>query len=304
MFFFHREPKPFDTGFVSVGQGHDLYYQQFGNPKGRVVLSFHGGPGGSGRVKHVTHYNLKKWRVILFDQRGCGGSRAKDPFENNTPMATVHDAKVILDTLKIKGKITVAGSSYGTSLALLFAETFPNRVEQMILMSVFLMRPQDCAWVSRDSRLFYPDLMDEMQRQAGRKGIVAYYHRLIFSDKYRDIQQALKYYGSYEHQLGKTDPSFDPTPALTDGKIQSTRIYLDYEKNHFFVSDNQILDHIGKIKHIPALIIHNRLDFCCPVCEAYDLHRALPKSRLVIVPDKGHGSAKLFKTADKEIARL
>ena len=304
MFFFHREPKPFDTGFVPVGQGHQLFYQQFGNPKGRIVLSFHGGPGGCGRSKHVLHYNLKKWRVILFDQRGCGGSRAVDPMADNTPLSAVHDADTILKYLKIKKKITVAGASYGSSLALLFAEAYPKRVEQLILTSVFLMRPVDYKWVSEGSRLFYPDLMAEMQQQAGRKGIIEYYHRLIFSDKYRDIQQALKYYGSYEYQLGKLDPSFEPTPALTDGKIQSTRIYLDYEKNDFFVSDNQILDHIDKIKNIPALIIHNRLDFCCPVCGAYDLHRALPKSRLIIVPDIGHGSAKLFKVLDREIARL
>lgn len=166
------------------------------------------------------------------------------------------------------------------------------------------MRKQDVDWVDYQSRIFYPDLIDEMRRQAGSKDIVPFYHKLIFSDKYKDLQQALKYFGSYENQLGQLDPSFDKTPALTDEEIRSCRIYLHYEKNHFFVKENQILADIDKIKHIPTLIVHNRLDFICPPDEAYDLHQALPKSTLTLVPDKGHGTPKLFACLDKEIQKL
>ena len=302
--FFKKEPQPYDTGYVTVDHGHQLYYQQFGNPKGRVVLSFHGGPGGCGRAKHAAHYDLKKYRVILFDQRGCGKSLYKDAFLENTSMATVRDGMVVLKHLKVKGKVILAGSSFGVALVLLFAETYPNRVSQLILSSVFLMRPLDAEWVTTQSRLFYPDLMDEMRAQAKSDKLIPYYHKLIFSEKYKDIQRAQKYYCSYEKQLGQLNPSFDKTPALTDAAIQFSRIYMHYEKNHFFVSSNQIMDHIHKIRHIPALIVHNRLDFCCPVAQAYDLHKALPKSKLFIVPDRGHGSPLMFKILDREIKKL
>ena len=302
--FFKKEIRPFDTGYVPVDNGHQIFYQQFGNPNGDIVLSFHSGPGGSGKAKHVSHYDLKKYRVILFDQRGCGKSLFKDAFKENTSWRSVEDGMAILNHLKIKGKITISGASFGAGLALLFSETYPNRVKQIILNSVFLMRPKDAEWVSRDSYIFYPDLMDEMRHQAKAENVVPYYYKLLFSEKYKDIQQAQKYYGSYERLLGEVNPSFDKTPALTDSYIQSGRIYLYYEVNKFFVSDNQILDNISKIKHIPTLIVHNRLDFCCPVYQAYDLHKALPKSKLVIVPDKGHSSSLLFKTLDKEIRKI
>ena len=302
--FFKKEPKPYNVGYVAVDHGHQIYYQQFGNPKGRVVLSFHGGPGGCGRAKHASHYDLSKYRVILFDQRGCGKSLYKDAFSENTSMAAVHDGMAVLNHLKIKGKITLAGASFGVGLALLFAEEYPNRVAQLILSSVFLMRPKDAEWVSTQSRLFYPDLIDEMRAQAKSDNVVPFYYKLIFSEKYKDIQQAQKYYCSYENQLGSLTPSFEKTPALTDAAIQYSRIYMYYEKNHYFISSNQIMDHIDKIRHVPTLIVHNRLDFCCPVSQAYDLHKALPKSKLIIVPDKGHGSPLMFKILDREIKKL
>ncbi len=302
--FLHRTPKPYDTGWLPTDNGHEIYYQQFGHPKGTPVLLFHGGPGGCGRAKNATHYDLKKWRVILFDQRGCGQSRYTDLLRDNTAPAAVRDAMALLTHLKIKGKITVGGGSYGAGLALLFAETYPNRVKQLILNSVFLMRRQDVEWVSHDSRLFYPDLIDEMRRQAGSTDIVSFYHRLIFSDKYLDLQQAQKYYGAYEHMLGQTEAAFDKTPALTDAGIRFTRIYLHYEKNDFFVQENQILKNIATIRDIPTLIVHNRLDFCCPVVQAYDLAQSLSHAKLVIVPDKGHSSPLLFTTLTREIKKI
>ena len=300
---FKRPTKPYDTGYVPVGKGHQLFYQQVGNPKGEVVLSFHGGPGSCAKAKHTSHYDLKKYRVILFDQRGCGLSKYQDAFANNTTMDTIHDGMAILDYLKIKGKITVAGASFGSGLALLFAETYPTRVKQIIVNSLFLMRPKDAAWVSRDCQVFYPDLIDEMHRIAKSDDIVPFFYKMAFSDKYKDIQVAKKYYGSFERELGSLTPSFKPQ-TLSDDSVQSLRIYMLYEKNLYFVKPNQIMENIQKIKNIPTLIVHNRLDFICPVYMAYELHKALPKSKLVIVPDKGHASPQLFKVLDAEIKKL
>lgn len=302
--FLKRSPRPYDTGYVPVGQGHQLFYQQVGNPNGEVVLSFHSGPGSRAKAKHTSHYDLKKYRVILFDQRGCGLSKYTDAFRCNTTMDTIRDGIAILDHLKVKGKVIVAGASFGSGLAILFAETYPTRVKQIIINSVFLMRHKtDSMWTSRDCRLFYPDLMDEMRSIAKSDNIVPFFHKMAFSDKYKDIQIAKKYYGTFERELGSLTPSFK-SQSLTDESVQSLRVYLHYEKNLFFVEPNQIMDNIDKIKSIPALIVHNRLDFVCPVYMAYDLHRALPKSRLIIVPDKGHASPLLFKILDAEIKKL
>lgn len=302
--FFKRIPKSFNTGYLDVGDGHQIYYQQFGNPKGIPVLSFHGGPGGSSKAKHVTHYNLKKYRVVVFDQRGCGCSLFKDAFFKNTTKATIKDAKLLLEHLGIKGKIIVNGASFGASLALLFAETYPELIKHIIVSSVFLMRPEDAEWVTHMSRIFYPDFIDPMREMAHSKDIVSYFHKLIFSKKGSDIKKAQKYYGTYEMQLGKLSPTWANDPDLTEEAIRSTRIYLHYEKNKFFVGSDEILGHIKRIQKIPTLIVHNRLDFCCPVVGAYELHQKLPKSKLVIVPSKGHGSALLFKILDQEIAAL
>ncbi len=300
---FKKEPKPFDTGLLDVGNGHEIYYQQFGNPTGVPVLTFHGGPGGSARVKLTNSFDLKKYRVLLFDQRGCGRSVAKNPVKDNTPAFSVQDAADLLDHLKIKGKIVICGGSFGATLALLFAETYPERTGVLLLNSVFLGRKKDIEWVDKDSGYFYPDMMDTLRQKAGSNDTITAYHKMIFSEKYKDLQRVLTYFGEYEHMLGKLNPAFPDKPVpVTDGGIAWAQIALTYEKNKMFLKENQILNNIARIKNKPCLICHNRLDMVCPVEQAWLVHRAMTRSKLIIVPSEGHSSPQLHAVRKKEIA--
>ncbi|MDR1476959.1 MAG: alpha/beta fold hydrolase [Rickettsiales bacterium] len=305
MFFglFKREPKPYDAGWLYVGDGHEIAYYQYGNPHGKPVLSFHGGPGGSAKFKYAAFHDLKKKRVILFDQRGCGQSKFKDMLRNNTTQDTLRDAEKLLAHLGVKGKITVAGGSFGSTCALLFAQKNPKRVERIIVNSVFLARRRDFVeWGYEDAKRFYPDIIERLENMAGSKPIVKYFHGLLFSSDRKKELEALKYYGCLEESLGALEPKFElPPKDKIDAYVKGLKIFMHYETNAMFIKENQILADARKIKHIPTFIAHNRLDMICPFEQAWVLHKALPKSKLLIVPDHGHGSDMQTKTFKKFI---
>ncbi len=299
--FFKRNIKPYDEGLLSESDGHKIAYYQYGNPKGKPVLYFHGGPGGSAKSKYAKLFDLKKYRFIAFDQRGCGNSVYQDLLEENTSYNTISDAKNLLKYLSIEEPVIVYGCSWGSTLALLFAEKYPKSVSALILNAVFLARKYDYSWVSVESERFYPDLWEIMRSKVKQNDVLPEYRKLLFSKRKNENLKALKYVGSYEYLLGTLDPKFPKLTAVDEKELNSARIYFYYEKNRYFMKENQILQNISKIKKLKCLILHNRLDFCCPVKQAWDLHKAMPKSKLKIVADYGHISAKLFKSTAKEI---
>ncbi len=298
---FNRMPKPFDEGFLPSENGHSVYYVQYGNPDGEPVLSFHGGPGGSSRPKYAKLFDLKKYRFIQFDQRGCGQSKFADLLDHNDTPALLSDAMRLIKHLNIDKKIISHGASWGSTMALLFAENNPQMVKKIIVSSVFLARPCDADWVRRDSERFYPDLWDEMRSHTRHREVYDGYYRLLFSPRIKDNLVALSYLGSYEYKLGQLNPQFTPLSELDEDALRMSRIYFHYDRNGFFIGANQILKNAAKIKHIPTLILHNRMDFCCPVKQAWDLHKALPKSKLTILPEYGHSSPKLIKEVKKQL---
>lgn len=296
--------KPFNSGLLAESDGHKIAYYQYGNPKGKPVLVFHGGPGGSAKSKYAKLFNSKKYRVICFDQRGCGNSQYQDLLEENTSYNTLSDAKHLLKFLNIDEPVILYGCSWGSTLALMFAEKYPKSVSSIIVVSVFLARKYDIDWVAKESERFYPDLWNIMRSKVKQNEIMGEYRKLLYSKRKSENLKALKYIGSYEYQLGKLEPEFPKLTKVDEKELNSARIYFHYEKNHYFMKENQVLANISKIKKLKCLILHNRLDFCCPVKQAWDLAAALPKSKLKIVPDYGHISAKLFKTTEKEIAEF
>lgn len=287
--------KPVQTGFLPVVDGHRIYYQCFGNKKGIPVLSFHGGPGGSSRAKHAAVWPMNKYYVILFDQRACGKSTAERPFYKNTVFDTVCDGVRLLKHLNITQKVIVAGGSYGATCAVLFAEENAARVRRLVVNSVFLGRPQDYRLSSPTAPLFYPDVLHLFQKQSGGMDIETYYDKLLFSKKRADNERAVRYWGAFEHQLGVLNPLF-PRRPVSDADVLRARLMRHYVKNRFFLKRNQLIDNAKRLAGIPALIVQNRLDFCCPPAQAYELHRALKRSRLILIPDRGHGSEVLFHT--------
>lgn len=284
--------KVFSQGYLPEFEGHKIYYQQMGNPKGEPVIYFHGGPGGSCKNSHGKYFNLKKQRIIMFDQRGCNRSKADDPINLNDTKRLVKDGKHLLEYLEINEPVIVAGGSWGATLALLFAEKYPDCVKQICLYAVFLARREDMKWMLRGSGLFYPDLLEEIRHQSEGENPYTHYARLIFTDDLGSIQTAIKYMIHYEYQLGRLDAAFNDV-SIDNNIINSARISLYYAANQYFLTDNEILKNIEKIQHIPTFIVHNRLDMCCPLKGAWDLYRSLDNAEIEIIAELGHVGSKL-----------
>lgn len=290
--------KVFNKGYLPEFEGHKIYYQQVGNPQGEPVLFFHGGPGDHAKTSHADYFNLKKQQIIMFDQRGCGHSESEDPTSLNDTKRLLKDAKRLLEHLNINEPIIVSGVSWGSTLALLFAEKYPELTKQLALFSVFLARREDMDWILKQSSLFYPDLLEEIYRQSEGEHPYTHYAKQIFSEDLGAIQTAVKYMVHYEYQLGRLDAKFQDV-RIDNDVINSARISLYYAANRYFLEENEILNNTKKIKHIPTLIVHNRLDMCCPLKSAWELYRSLDNAKIEIIADLGHGGKKLKAAAKK-----
>ena len=296
-FFFNLRQKcikPFHTGYLPEQDGHCIFFQQIGNPKGIPVISFHGGPGSESKPRHAAAFNLKKYHVILFDQRGCGKSTFTDFLYKNTAQEIIKDAARLLDYLNIKQKVIAAGGSAGSTWALLFAQTYPERVKALLINSIFLGRKKDAADMSPIAPFFYPDILDKFQQMAKKENQFDYFYRLLFSEKRADNEKALRYYGSFEEMVGGMDVSFD-NADLSEEALRRFRIFMIYQKHDFYLKPNQILNDAKKIAHIPCRIYQNRLDFSCPPSQAFELAKALPNARLILLPFKGHTGPRLAR---------
>lgn len=303
MAFWHKwfVPKPFNDGYLPELDGHEIYFREFGNPQGEVILTFHGGPGFWSRPEKARDFDLKKYRVIQFDQRGCGKSKPAGKLENNTTQDNVEDAARLLNYLKINGKIILFGGSWGSTMALMFAERYPDLVKCMILSKIFLANDDSRKWELKDSAAFYPDILEAIRGDLADNYLIPeYYLKLISSDDASQQAKAVSLYGSLETFLGSLDPQINMhTPDEKELAMQ--RVYIYYAARRFMMKDDEAIENSAKIKHIPSLIVHNRLDFICPPVNAYRLHKALPMSKLVIVPDKGHSSKMLSDVIIKEM---
>ncbi len=296
MLFLHRI-KPVKMGWLPELDGHEIFYHTYGNPKGQPILMFHGGPGGSSKAKHAKIYNLKKYYLIMFDQRGCGKSKFQDLLYKNTPKDSIRDAKRLLEHLNISGKIISNGGSYGSFMALLFAETYPEIVSKIWIASIFLGRHRDTQeWLEQDAMRFYPDFISELKKKAGKKEITEYFAQELFSGNTKREREALKYYGSLEGIVGDKKPEFAlPPDDKYEKELRSLKVYTNMVLNGFFMPDGYIVKNAKKIAHIPTEIFHNRLDLCCPFEQAWTIHNALPNSNLHVIPALGHGGSEMDK---------
>lgn len=294
------EPKAFNQGYLPEMEGHRVFFQEFGNPEGKPVLVFHGGPGGSFKAKHASDFDLKKYRVIGFDQRGSGKSLPAGQWNKNTAADIIKDADRMLNQLKIFDSLIVKGASWGATMALKFAETFPKRVDKLILNSVFLANLTDIKWEEKASGYFYPDILEKLYENVSEwESLAEHYSELARSGEREKQMRAISTYGMYERLRSAIEPKMELV-EVTEENLAAARIYMTYAAKKFYLKDNEILKNAKKIAKIPTLIVHNRLDFVCPLQGAYQLSKALPKSKLIIVPDSGHISLKLHKTLRRE----
>ncbi len=300
-------PKVFNQGYLPEENGHRVFFMEAGNKDGKPVLVFHGGPGGASHLHHAENFDRRRFRIVFFDQRGAGRSLPAGETAHNTTADLLHDAERLLDFLEIKEKVILLGGSWGATLALLFAQACPERVEAMLLSKIFLADKTAADWVDNISGWFYPDLMSKLRSPLPEKAnLPAFYAQMINSSNLSEQVKAVALYGRYERALGQLAPVSKQAEQaeITSDEINSAKIYINYAAAGFMLSHDQIMNNIGSIAELPTLIVHNRLDMVCPLIGAWRLHKALPRSKLVIVAEKGHGGPLIARTLKKEIRQF
>ncbi|WP_375260337.1 prolyl aminopeptidase [Palleronia sp.] len=300
---------PFDQRMLAVGEGHSIYVEQCGNPDGAPVVVFHGGPGGGCSPSMRRYFDPDHYRIILFDQRGCGRSRPHASVEENTTWHLVADIELIRRTLGIEHWV-VFGGSWGATLALIYAEAHPERVAHLMLRGVFLMTQAELDWFyAGGAGRFWPDLWAkfvDLIPEGERDDLIAAYHNRLFSgDLMTEIRYARSWAG-WENTLA----SIDNEGPAGESPAEYARAFARLE-NHYFTNrgfldyDGQILGEIGRLKNVPGTIVQGRYDMICPPSSAYALHKAWPLSKMVFVPRAGHAlsepgiSAALVREMDR-----
>lgn len=297
------EPKAFNEGFLPEKDGHLVAFAEFGNKNGKPILVFNGGPGGRFKPRRAKFANLKKYRVIMFDQRGCGRSLPLGKTEKNSTEDLVDDASRLINYLKINEKIILRGASWGSTLALLWAEKNPDKVEKMLLSQVFLANKEFVDWEFEGTKNIYPEFVEELKKESKGK-IAPYFNELIKSKSLKNQLKAINMLGWYERICGSMKPEFAKFESVDEGELASQRIYMHYAANKMFLGNDKILNNLKKIKDVEAVMIHNRLDLICPFKGAYDVHKMMPKSKLIVVPEFGHVGKLLHKTIDKVFGKI
>jgi proline iminopeptidase len=291
---FYPEIEPYSSGYLKVGDIHTLYWEQSGNPDGVPVVFLHGGPGGGTSPKHRRFFDPEHYRIILFDQRGCGKSEPLGCVEENTPALLVDDIEALRNHFRIE-KWHVFGGSWGSTLALLYATEYPQRCLSLVLRGIFLMQQSEMDWLYNHGDTIFPEYHERFigfLTKAEQKDIVgSYYKRLINPDPKVHLPAA-RVWSNYEsacaHLIPEIQGGYDPKEDQHNFTI--ARIEAHYFMKHVISEKNSILHKIDRIRHIPGVIIQGRYDIVCPIQTAYKLHKVWPEADYIIVPDGGHSA--------------
>ncbi|RLT93084.1 prolyl aminopeptidase [Ketobacter sp.] len=305
--------KPYKEHSIIVDMPHRLYVEECGNPNGLPVVFLHGGPGAGCEVFHRRFFDPQKYRIVLFDQRGCGRSTPHASLKNNCTQDLVRDMEVIREHLGIDQWV-LFGGSWGSTLALLYAQAHPERVLGMILRGIFLCRRKDIDWFYREgaNRIFpdhWEELLKPLKGQA-EPDVLTGYHRLLNGENELQRMAAAKAWSSWEGSCATLRPNQSVLGQFTDGHtaLSLSKIEVHYFINNAFIEENQILNNMAAIQDIPGIIVHGRYDMICPMDQAQELHRNWLNSELNIIRDAGHSSMEpgivnaLIKATD-EMAR-
>jgi proline iminopeptidase len=289
------EIEPYRTFRLPVSDLHTLHVEESGNPDGPPVVFFHGGPGAGVAPIHRRFFDPKFWRVVLFDQRGAGKSTPLGELKGNTTWDLVADAERIRMHLGIE-KWLVFGGSWGSTLGLAYAETHPERATGLILRGIFLARKLEIDWTFLDGlRRLEPDGWDEfiaLLTPRERGSIVRAYYRRLTSDDPALRREAAFAWNKFETHASKLVPVDEPIAEEDVPKeIALARIEAHYFLNGCFLkSDDQLLRDAERLRRIPGVIVQGKYDLVCPIQSAWDLHRAWPEAKYVVVPDAGHAA--------------
>jgi proline iminopeptidase len=284
----------FDTGRLKVSPIHELYYEQCGNPQGKPAVFLHGGPGGGVSPDYRRYFDPEVYRVVLFDQRGSGKSTPHASLEDNTTWHLVEDIERLREHLLIK-TWQVFGGSWGSTLALAYAEMHPDRVAQLVLRGIFLCRKKEIRWFYQEgASALFPDVWEEYLKvipEAERADMVSAYYRRLTSEDDAVRLEVARAWSIWEGSTSRLlfDASMIEKFADPEFALAFARIECHYFMNNaFFSTDNYLIENVGRIRSIPGVIVQGRYDVVCPATSAWDLHRAWPEAQLHLIPDAGH----------------
>ena len=296
----YPEIEPFASGWMETGDGNRIYYEECGNPQGRPVVVLHGGPGGAVNPGMRRYFDPSRWRVILFDQRGCGQSTpnaADTDLSDNTTWTLIEDIERLRERCGVD-TWAVFGGSWGSTLSLAYAITHPERVSALLLRGIFLLRKSEVRWFYQEgASQLYPDAWERYLApipEAERGDLMdAYYRRLTGPDR-AERERCAVAWSSWEGETvsvkgpsARPEKFADPAFALAFARIECWY----FTNDGFFPSENWILENVGRIRHIPGWIAQGRFDVVTPMTSAWDLHRAWPEAKLDVIPDAGHASS-------------
>jgi proline iminopeptidase len=294
----YPEIEPYDSGHLRVSPVHELYCEQCGNPKGKPVVFLHGGPGAGLIPDYRRFFDPSAYRVILFEQRGAGRSRPHASLDDNTTWHLVEDIERFREHFGVEQWL-VFGGSWGSTLGLAYAETHPDRVTGLVLRGIFLCRPKEIRWFYEDSQgasAIFPETWEQYVRiipEAERGDMIGAYYRRLTSDDAAVRLEAAQAWSIWEASALRLLPDQKMIDDFSqpDMAIALARIECHYFVNNcFFETDNYLIDHVDRIRHIPGEIVHGRYDIVCPVMNAWDLHRAWPEATLKIISAAGHAA--------------
>lgn len=285
---------PYHTGSLQVSDLHTLYYEESGNPQGKPAVFLHGGPGGGCIPMYRQFFDPQEWRLILFDQRGCGRSTPHAELRENTTWELVADIERLRTHLGIE-RWLVFGGSWGSTLSLAYAETHPERCTGLILRGIFMLRPLELRWFYQEGASYiFPEAWQEYLKpipEEERGDLMAAYYRRLTSENRQVRLEAARAWAIWEGSTSKLFP--DPDVRSKFGREGFAEAFARIECHYFvnggfFERENQLLEDVQRIRHIPTVIVQGRYDVVCPLRSAWELHQAFPESELIVIRDAGH----------------
>lgn len=285
--------KPYKTHFLPVDSRHTLYIEETGNPNGTIVVALHSGPGHCNIATLRRFFDPEIYRIVTFDQRGCGRSTPHANVVNNTTQALIDDINKIKIHLNLD-RFILLGGGWGALLALLYAENYPKQITHLILYSLFLGRKTDTAWLHHHgTNMIYPDYWEEFLNAIPTEhhhNVIPYYQEILSGSNELARLSLAKQWALRFAKTITLQPHQQLISEITDPHhaLSLATLQIHYLSQHYFIKENQVLNDCDKIAHIPAYIIQGRYDMLCPLANAWELHKALPLSHLSIVSEAGH----------------
>jgi proline iminopeptidase len=280
---------PYRSGLLDVGGGHRIYFEESGNPNGFPVLFVHGGPGSQTRPSHRRFFDPQFFRIVLFDQRGCGQSKPQALLADNTTAHLVADMERLRCHLNISQWL-LFGGSWGSTLSILYAITYPAHVAGLVLRGVFLGSRAEVEWFLYGVRHFVPEAWMQFTQEASIN-VVAHYQRLVHGAQPEIAVAAAQNWSSYEARVMEpqtTGASASSSPARDN--LSAVQVHLHFLSRQFFLKPNELADNLWRVKNVPVIIVQGRMDLVCPPITAVAVARGIPGSELRMVANGSHSA--------------